>query len=372
MKSFYLLFLFLSLLSCDIDKKSKKEILETPKSEKIDNLANRYLELNRFSGVILVTQGDSIIYNNSFGLADYENNEPFSNQTTFKIGKISELVTANIIKAMAKKSKLKLSDKISKYIPEIKSEMTISNLLDHKTGLPNIQTIQEQHPQLEYSTITFANLALKSSDTAERSDLNYVILGLLIEKVSGKTYQENLENYSKDLHLENTYFQNKRDSSLAVGYLFHNYRGNGLELQRAPVSNSDINFSSNGIKATAKDLAKIISTYASEKLEIDGYLENDGFSYALVNNPQMPVAIVVLSNRRHPVAKEIANSILNILNNKEYALPLPRQEVDIDKNLLKDYSGIYSLNNNMTIEVINENDSLFVMMGPNRIYLVPQ
>jgi len=370
-KAFYFSILILSFLSCKTETKPKNDILENEKTATIDNLANRYLELNRFSGVILITKGDEIIYDNSFGLADYENNKHFSNKTSFKIGEITELVTADIIRTMTKNGKIKLSDKSSKYIPEIKSDFTINDLLNHRTNLPSSKTIEEQNPELKYSTIVYVNSALQSSNKSERSDLNYNILGLVIEKISGKTFQENLENYSEELNLENTYFR-KNKASLAVGYLFHNHQGNGLELQKAPVSNSDITFSSNGIKSTANDLEKIISAISSDKLEIDGYLENDGFSYSIVNNPQTQITIIVLSNRRHPIAKEISTSIENIIKSKEYTLPLARKQIEIDKNLLKDYSGLYSLNEDMNLEVINENDSLFVMMGSNKIHLLPQ
>jgi len=347
-KLFYLSILIISFLACKTETKTEIENLEQLKTEKINNLANRYLELNRFSGVILVTKEDSIIYSNNFGLADYENKIPFSNKTSFKIGKISELIIANIIREMAIKDKFQLSDNISKYIPEIKSDLTINDLINHKP-----------------------NSAIESSDKSEESDLDYDSLGLLIEKISGKSFQENIEEYSKDLELENTYFD-KTDSTLAVGYLYHNYQGNGLELQKSPVSNSEKTFSKNGIKSTANDLTKIINSNSANKLEIEGYLENDGFSYSVVNNPQNKISIIVLSNRKHPVAKEISNSIDSILKDKEYRIPLARKQFDIDKKLLKKYSGSYSLNANMTLEVIDENDSLFVMMGPNKIHLKPQ
>lgn len=371
-KIFFLSILILSFAACKTETKSKSGVLEKSKSEKIDSLADRYLALNRFSGVILITKDDTSIYNNKFGLADYENDKPFSNNTTFKIGEISELVTANIIQRMAKNGKFQISDTVSEYIPEIKSDFTIDDLLNHKTNLPTILNIQEQNPELQYSTIDYANLAIRSSDKSERSDLNYNILGMLIEKISGKTFQENIENYGKESSLENTYFKKKTDSSLAIGYLYHNYRGNGPELQKAPDSKLEITFSSNGLKSTAPDLMKIISSNSKDILEIDGYLKNDGFSYSIVNNPKTKIAIIVLSNRRHPIAKEISTSIEEILENKKYRLPLARKQIDIDKNLLRDYSGIYSLNENMNLEVINENDSLFVMMGPNKIQLLPQ
>lgn len=370
-KIFYLSILIFSFLSCKQETKSESKNLEKAKIDKIDSLANRYLDLNRFSGEILIVEGDSILYNNYFGLADYDNNTSFSKNTSFKIGEISELITTNIIQELAKKGKLKLDDKIAVHLPEIKSDFTINNLLNHKTNYPSIKSIQEENSELKYSTIDYANLDFQSSITSEKSDLDYNILGLLIEKVSGKSFQENVEDYSKNLALNNTYFE-KSDSNLAVGYLYHNYQGNGPELQIAPISNSEITFSSNGLKSTSRDLVKIIRTNSEEKLDINGYLENDGFSYSIVNNPESKIAIIVLSNRRHPVSKEISNSIESILQNKEYNLPLPRKQFDIDTNLLNNYTGSYALNENMNLNVITENDSLFVMMGPNKIHLIPQ
>ncbi|WP_299126249.1 serine hydrolase domain-containing protein [uncultured Winogradskyella sp.] len=346
-KLFYLSFLMISFLACKTETKTGIENLEQLKTEKINSLGNRYLELNRFSGVILVTKGDSILYSNNFGLADYENNKPFSNKTSFRVGKISELIIVNIIREMVIEDKFQLSDNISKYIPETKSELTINDLLNHKP-----------------------NSVIESSGKSEESDLDYNSLGLLIENISGKSFQENIEEYSNNLELENTYFQ-KASSDLAIGYLYHNYQGNGLELQKSPVSNSENTFS-NGLKSTANDLAKIISSNSENKLEIEGYIEDDGFSYSAVNNPQNKTSIIVLSNRRHPVAKEISNSIGSILEDKEYRLPLSRIPFDIDKTILKDFIGNYSLNENVNFEVLHSNDSLFVLMGPNKTYLVPQ
>ncbi|WP_232285907.1 serine hydrolase [Aquimarina agarilytica] len=334
----------ISFLAC------KKEIenLDQLKIEKINSLANRYLELNRFSGVILVAQGNTIIYKNNFGLADYENKIPFSNKTSFKIGEISELIIADIIRKMAIKGKIQLSDNITKYIPEIKSDLNINDVLNDKS-----------------------NSVVASLGKSESNDIDYNSLGLLIEKISEKKIQENIEEYSNELALENTYFK-KLDPYLAVGYLYHNYQGNGLELQKLPISNSENTSSKNGIKSTANDLIKIISSNDTNNLEIEGYLDNDGFSYSLYNSSKNKISIIVLSNRRHPVAKEISNSINSILNNKEYRIPLARKQFDIDEKLLNDYSGSYSLNEGMNLEVFVENDSLFVMMGQNKVHLKPQ
>ena len=79
--------MILSFISCKTETKPKTEYIEKNKSETIDNLANRYLDLNRFSGVILITKGDTTIYNKNFGLADFENDKPFSNKTALRLAK---------------------------------------------------------------------------------------------------------------------------------------------------------------------------------------------------------------------------------------------------------------------------------------------
>ncbi|AXT20390.1 class A beta-lactamase-related serine hydrolase [Flavobacteriaceae bacterium AU392] len=344
-KALYFFIFILSFFSCQTDKKVK--YLEKTKSSKIDSLANRYLQLNRFSGTIVVAKDESIIYNKNFGLADYENNVPFSDETAFKVGEITEIITANIVIKMANHKKLQLADKISKYLPEIKSDLTINDVLSQRIK----------------SKTHFSN-------TTKESNLDYNVLGSLIEKISEKSFQENIEDYSNYLGLENTYYT-KIDPSIAVGYLYHNYRGNGLELQKSPSIDLENTFNFNGLKSTGSDLIKIIKSNPIE-LDIDGYLENDGFSYSVINNLENKTSIVVLSNRRQPVTKEISSSINAILIDEEYRLPLSRKPFDIDKTILKDFSGTYSINENVNIEVLNSNDSLFVLMGPNKIYLVPQ
>lgn len=330
----YVLVLLFVFFSCKENNDTKNPSLEEEISSKIDSLANRYLQLNRFSGTILIFKENEIVYNQSFGLADYQNKVPFNHKTAFKIGEITKLVTENILKGLVKENKIKPTDSLSKYLENIKSNITVNDLMNKK------------------------------------SEVDYNIVGKLIEKASNKSYQENIEAYCTELGLENTYFD-KIDSLAARGYLYYNYRGKGLELQKSPTYNLEEAFSSKGLKSTAIDLMKILD-HNQEELSLDGYLDNDGFSYSLDNDKEKNVSIIILSNRRHPVAKEMSNSIKAILENTEYTLPLLREPFDIDKTTLKDFVGHYSLNEHVNFEVKESNDSLFVFMGPNKTHLIPQ
>src|SRR5690606_4006915 len=135
----------------------------------------------------------------------------------------------------------------------------------------------------------YANLANTPKETSKIGELEYNILGLLIEKVSGKDFQHNIENYALKLGLKNTNYN--ENGHTAIGYLYNNYRGNGDELHKSPTYNLDMAFSSYGIKSTATDLLKIINT--EKEINMDGYVENDGFSYSLHNNPTNKPSIII-------------------------------------------------------------------------------
>ncbi len=332
MRHIIIITILLSIVSCKKNHSNHNIFHTNQISVEIDTLAHRYLQLNRFSGTILVTKGDSLVYMSHFGLSNYEDSIVFTDSTPFKIGNLSKVFTSKLIHDLKHKNQLKLSDSVSKFLPLENSSVTIDNLLNND--------IYSSNENIAYNT-----------------------LGKIIEASSGKTYQENLHNYGKKIGLKNTYYD-QQNTNQARGYL---YEG---KLLMSPTYNLQNAFSSYGIKSTAKDIAKIID-YSTE-MDISGFLENDGFSYALKNNSQTKTAIIVLSNRRHPVASEISNAVEAILTNKAYRLPILRKHFDIDTALLKDYSGTYRLNANLIFDVIIKKDSLYVLLGENKVHLIPQ
>ena len=366
----FILLLFLSAACRHGDTVSQQPIGRAKQSS-IDALVNRYLALGRFSGVVVVADSQAVYYSNSFGLAKYEDNTPFSDLTAFKVGKVSELILAQLVEQMAEVGKFALSDKITQHLPEIKTDLTIQDLLTHNTRFPSIKSIGAMHPEQEYTTVGYANLAATAPNATGQSDLDYNILALLIEKVSGQSYQKNIAGYSVRLGLENTYFQSQ-DTALATGYLYYNHRGQGLERTVAPIYDEAIAFGSRGIKSTANDLVKIIYANPEKSVDLAGYLPEDGFSYAVRYRAEEGTATVVLSNRRHPVAQELATAIAAILKGETYRLPLARTPVDTKPVLLDAYSGRYQLNAQVSFEVAREGDSLYVIMGATKTLLIPQ
>ncbi len=384
-KIVYLISVIAFLFSCKSNTETK-EIVSTPSEEttnydnqiaqidKIDNLANRYLDLGRFSGTLLIAQNDSIIFNKSYGLADYVTIKEFTDSTAFKIGHLSELFTEAIIRDMINQNLIQSNEKIATYIPQIKQSFTVEELLNHKSNLQTIAQIQEVNPNKTYSLIDYVNLSNNENHKAAetQSELDYNILGLVIEKITNKTFSEVLEQYAQKWNLESTYFHKTDTTHLAIGYLFYNYRNQGLKITPSPKYQDSMAFSSRGIKATAKDIFKFVNNFENQSLGIEGYLMNDGFSYSLKKDNDKKRTLLILSNRKHPVAREMSESIEKILNDEEYELPLPRQEIAIEPSLLKEYEGTYAMNENRNLTFVAENDSLFVLMGENKVELKPQ
>ncbi len=72
------------------------------------------------------------------------------------------------------------------------------------------------------------------------------------------------------------------------------------------------------------------------------------------------------------MAGEIIQSVNAIFERQDYQLPLLRKEIEVDPALLKEYAGSYALNPEMQLPIVAENDSLFVLMGPQKVHLKPQ
>lgn len=347
-------------------KKAKNQAPKIDKN-KIETLANRYLELGRFSGTIILAHGDSILFEKSYGLADYEANKPFTSKTAFKIGDLTEHYTEFLMQQLIKGKMLEPASQARKYVTSElykDSTFTIDDLMKHKTGLARMSNLRP----------TSSNADTINNKAKEQG---YNLLGQIINKVSGKSYNEslnlldNLVYNTNKANLENTFYTAKaKGNEEAKGYVYQNYRGKGLELKRSPMYNEKEAFSSYGVKSSARDVAKIAWALPDSLIRRSGFIPNDGFSYALTKEKDL--VVVVLSNRRHPVAKEIAAAVEAIYKGKEYRTPLPRKAVKIDPTIYKKYVGNYMMGPSNMFRVVMENDSLYAMLGPRKTTLYPQ
>ncbi len=330
-----LLLLFTLIIFCACNNKFPKNANKGKSfdlEQKTDELAQRYLELGRFNGNILIAEKGQIQYNKNFGFAKHQTGERFSEKTTFKIGKLSKLFINELLESWIEEGMFKPKDSLSNYLEVYNETMLIEDLL--------------------------------GNDNEQNGLLN-----LFIEAISENNFDNLFSDFCAASLLENTWFEQAKGNSLATGHLYR-YNGHDIEWSESPLSQHPVSFTTD-IKASALDVLKIIERSENKLYEISGYLADDGFSYALESNESF--VILVLSNNRHPVGTEIIEYIKAIRNNEAYSLPLKRAVVQLsDSKLLKEYAGTYKVSPDFNLEILTENDKLYAKMGPNKMQLFPQ
>ncbi|WP_409417253.1 serine hydrolase [Flavobacterium sp. PS2] len=179
---------------------------QTSKADKINELLSLYSKYNQFNGTALVTENGKVIYKKGFGLANMEWKIPNEPNTKFRLGSITKQFTALLILQLVEQGKLKLDVPISTYLPDYSKtngdKITIHQLLTHTSGIPNYTSFPNffsdisRNPYTPEAFVkTFADLPLqfKPGEKFSYSNSGYFLLGYIIEKVTGKTYEQCLQ-----------------------------------------------------------------------------------------------------------------------------------------------------------------------------------
>lgn len=224
------------LVSCEnvSDKTTQnKNITDKTKFEKVQKELNDYLDKyykDTFSGSILVASEGKILASKSYGMADYENGIPNTPKTSFNLASVTKQFTAMGIMILSDEGLLDVNDKIGKYIKGIDhgDEITIHQLLTQTSGIDNSLFDQFSNVQGESWAEIIEKLKGKKIEIAYKPgtsfsycNINYYILGYIIEKISGLSYEDFIsQNIFKPLKMENSgyYHQNMSDKNHAVGY----------------------------------------------------------------------------------------------------------------------------------------------------------
>ncbi|MCK4226091.1 serine hydrolase [candidate division WOR-3 bacterium] len=197
-------------------------IFAQDKAEKIDELMKIYYDYGQFNGTVLVAENGKVIYEKGFGLANMEWNIPNEPDTKFRLGSITKQFTAMLIMQLVEEKKIKLDKKITDYLVDYRKDtgdrITIHHLLTHTSGIPNYTNIpgfwQDSvriHYPVDYVVKNFCSgdLEFEPGSTFNYSNSGYYILGYIIEKVTGKPYEQVLqERILKPLGMNNTGIDN--------------------------------------------------------------------------------------------------------------------------------------------------------------------
>lgn len=253
------------------------------------NEIHNLLLKEKFNGSVLVARRGRILYQQQIGYADMEFQVPVSKHTKFEIASLTKPFTALLVLRLVQEGKLDLGDKLTKYLPEITrpdaQNITIHHMLSHTSGIQDYVGISP-----EFATWTdkrvieeFAKTSIKSPPGTkfQYSSSTYILLRIIIERVTGRSYEENLKQavlipagmnetgivHNQELILNNAFGYIRTSSGLKHSY---------------PILNSELFLGSASLYTTANDLLKWDRALYSGKLLSDKYQQ---LMYTTVINP---------------------------------------------------------------------------------------
>jgi CubicO group peptidase (beta-lactamase class C family) len=235
------------------------------KAKQIEQLLSKYNEYGQFNGSALVAENGKIIFKKGFGSANFEWNIPNQPDTKFRLGSISKQFTAFLIVKLAEEGKLKLDVPITTYLPDYPKEtgdkITIHNLLTHTSGIPNYTSVpnfMREKARNPYSPAdfikTFNTLPLEFTPGSKfnYSNSGYFLLGYIIEKISGKTYEQYLqETILTPLKMANTGYDH---SNIILKNRAAGYEKEGKKLSNAAYLDMSIPYAAGSLYSTVEDL----------------------------------------------------------------------------------------------------------------------
>lgn len=340
------------------------------KAKEIEQLLSLYNKYGQFNGSALVAEHGKVIFQQGFGQANMEWNIANQPDTKFRLGSISKQFTAFLIVKLAEEGKLKLDVPITTYLPDYPKttgdKITIHNLLTHTSGIPNYTAApnflkdKSRYPFTPEEFVkTFRDLPLEFTpgEKFNYSNSGYFLLGYIIEKITGKTYEQYLqETILNPLKMVNTGYDH---SDIILKNRAAGYEKNGNKIVNASFIDMSIPYAAGSLYSTVEDLylwdqalytTKLLSKTSMDSLfkpyiavgdESYGYgwfLEDvsvgnnklkiiehgggiNGFNTIISRIPADKNLVVLLNNTGGTILGEMNESIRAILYNQSYDQP---------------------------------------------------
>jgi CubicO group peptidase (beta-lactamase class C family) len=346
-------------------------IFAQSKKEKLSEVMKTYHKNNMFDGAVLVAENGKIIYKDAYGLANREWNIPNTTDTKFMIGSVSKPITATLMLILVQKGQVHLDKTIEDYLPEFKNKpaakVTIKQLLSHTSGMPNYDIIKDFFPRISRQSFSREDylkiykdsaLAFEPGTRYMYSSWGYFTLGHIIEKVTGKSYEQAMKDEIFDkikMHSSGSYLHTQIVSKRASGYDYG--FGNFLSADFRDQSNT---MGTGDIYTTVEDLFKfhialtnntLLNKELTKEMFTPGirparygygwfnqdfkYTQTDsittnyhlgtteGFNAFMLRIPETNSLVVLLCNSANTDYLGIIRSLLKVLHNKPVVLKKP-------------------------------------------------
>ncbi len=357
---------------------------QTLDKAKLDQFFDRLAEKNKAMGSLVIAKEGKPLYSRAIGYSQISDAEkkPMTVANRFRIGSITKMFTAAMVLQLVDEGKLKLTDKLDKFLPQVPNadKITILQILSHRSGIPNVS--REQNAQRNVNTTPISKeeylaLIIKAPPDFEPdtkslySNSGYFLLGLIIEKVTGTSYEAALrEKITSKIGLSDTYVATgnidvNRNESLTYFII------PGSDWKQVPETHPSLLFSAGAIVSTPADLAKFIQALFDGKIlskesldQMKTMRDGEGLgmvTFALAGKtfyghtggadnygawlsylPEEKLAVAYTTNAKVYPVKDIVSGVVDIYYNKPFQIP-SFESIAISPEVLDKYVGAYSM-----------------------------
>ncbi len=370
---------------------------------KIDALVSKQFSSNDSGISILVAKDGTAIYQKAFGLSNITEEKPMTTKHVFEIGSITKQFTAIGILMLEEQGKLKVTDTITKYIPDYPmgtQVITIHHLLNHTSGIksytsmPGLLNFAKKDVTPTELINYFKNhpMDFLPGEEYKYNNSGYILLGHIIEVVTNQSYEDFIEkNIFEPLGMRSSYYGHKSEKILnrAKGYS----QKNG-EYKDAELISMTIPYAAGSLMSTSSDLLKwnnalinntLISKASYDKATNGSYLNNGehiqygyglqegnvngsisiehggaifGFKSMGIYLPEEKVYVIALSNCDCQSPTLLTRKIAAVAINKPFSEI--EDAIVLNKEQLQKWVGAYQFDEKDIRHVSVENDTLFI------------
>jgi D-alanyl-D-alanine carboxypeptidase len=343
---------------------------------KLDKFFDVLAEKNKAMGSLTVAKDGNILYSRAVGYSQINGNEKKTSTATtrYRVGSITKMFTAVMIFQLVEEGKLKLSDTLDNFYPQIPNakKISIAHLLAHRSGVhsftgdPDFRTWL-MNPKTKEEMLAVTAKSTPDFEPGEKmaySNAGFVLLGYIVEKAGGKPYQEALkQRITSKIGLADTYLgAGKTDVGNKESFSY-SYAGDWKQETETHLS---IPGGAGAIISTPSDLTKFIHALFELKLVKQESLNQmktdrmgmfpfpldgktfyghtggiDGFNSMLAYSPEEKLAVAYTSNGMVYPINDIMLGAFAVYYNKPFSIPT-FETVAVSAEVLEKYVGVYS------------------------------
>ncbi|QEC53823.1 D-alanyl-D-alanine carboxypeptidase [Anseongella ginsenosidimutans] len=352
-------------------------------TSKLDELLTYLEDRNEAMGSLAISKNGKLLYARSIGYRSVNNDKkiPADRDTKYRIWSITKIFTATMILQLIEEGNLKLETTLDQFFPRIANadSITILHMLNHKSGIhdftdPGPENSSSPDSQTQARMVDLISMFKPDFRPGERfqySNSNFLLLGYIVEKLDEVTYSAALRNrISSRIGLSDTYYG--LDALRSIENKAFTYRlqeGQWIAVNEGDFS-APVPGGAGSIVSTPSDMVKFIESLFSGRLITENSLaqmtnisefyglgihlvhsqSSAGFGHGggylgsysnLAYYPQDRLAIAYCTNGQVYEMDKILYHVLQICYDKSYVLPFNRPSIQLSKNILQKYAGIY-------------------------------